>query len=158
LAASGFQVSGVTATLTTVLLLTVRVVLALTLPELHVIVALPSATPDASPPALMVAMFVEEDVQVTELVALLVVLLPYVAVAVNCCVLPGWTEVFKGEIASAVMVVEEGKNCPQLAIISRTGTAKAISERDRNRFTNSILPLGVASGEGSRSACYVHEM
>jgi hypothetical protein len=159
LAASGFQVVGVTATLVTVLLLTVRVVLALTLPELHVIVVLPSATPDASPPLLMVAMFVEDDAQVTELVALPVVLLPYVAVAVYCCVLPGCTDVVNGEICSAVMVVEDGKNCPQPAIISSTGTAMAISESERSRFTNSILPLGVASGEGCQpgSCDYFYE-
>ena len=154
LAARGFQVIGVTATLVTVLLLTVRVVLALTLPELHVIVVLPSATPDASPPLLMVAMFVEDDAQVTWLVALPVVLLPYVAVAVNCCVLPGWTDVVNGEICNDVIVVEEGKNCPQPAIISSTGTARAISESEHSRFTNSILPLGVASGEGCKpGAC-----
>lgn len=76
LAASGFQVSGVTATLTTVLLLTVRVVLALTLPVLQEIVVLPSATPVASPVLLMVAIFVEDEVQVTSLVASPVVLLP----------------------------------------------------------------------------------
>jgi hypothetical protein len=69
-------VSGVTATLVTVLLLTVRVVLALTLPDEQVMVVVPSATPVASPLLLMVATFVEDDVHVTELVALPVVLLP----------------------------------------------------------------------------------
>ena len=76
MAASGFHVSGVTATLVTVLLLTVRVVLALTLPDEQVMVVVPSATPVASPLLLMVATFVEDDVHVTELVALPVVLLP----------------------------------------------------------------------------------
>ena len=76
LAARGFQVTGVTATLTTVLLLTVNVVLAVTLPDAQVMVVLPSATPVAKPLLLMVAMLVDVDVHVTLFVAFPVLPLP----------------------------------------------------------------------------------
>jgi hypothetical protein len=58
-------VLGVTAKLVTVLLLTLRLVLAITLPDLAEMVVEPSATAVASPELLMVAMFVDEDPHVT---------------------------------------------------------------------------------------------
>jgi len=53
-----------------------------------VIVADPEATPVARPEELMVAMEVSEEFQVTDEVMSPVVLSAYVAVALNCCVLP----------------------------------------------------------------------
>lgn len=62
--------------LVTVWLLTVRVVVALTLPDLAEIVVVPKATAVARPPVAMVAMLVDEEAHVTWLVASPVVLLP----------------------------------------------------------------------------------
>ncbi len=71
----------------TVLLLTVNVALAVTLLlDLAVIVVVPSATPVANPELLMVATPVDEEVQVTVEETSPVLLLPKVAVAVNCWV------------------------------------------------------------------------
>jgi len=70
---------------------TVSVVLPLTVPELAVMVVVPTATAVARPPAAMVAAAGVDDVQVTEAVMSCVELSAYVAVAVNCCVRPAGT-------------------------------------------------------------------
>jgi hypothetical protein len=68
---------GLMAMLVMVLLLTVKPVLAITLPDLAWIVVCPSVVPAVAKPALlMVAMFVTEEVHVTEFVTSPVVLLP----------------------------------------------------------------------------------
>ncbi len=68
-----------------VLLLTVSAAVSVTLlVDLAVIVVVPTATPVANPALLMVATLVEEEVQVTCEVTSPVLLLPKVAVAVNC--------------------------------------------------------------------------
>ncbi len=74
--------------LTMVLLLTVTGAVAVTLLlfDLAVMVVVPSATPVASPELSMVATVGEEDVHVTCDVTSPDVLLPKVAVAVNCSV------------------------------------------------------------------------
>lgn len=70
--------------------LTVRVVLAVCFPEVAVMVVLPRLVPAvASPELLMVAIFADEDDQVTVEEMSLVLLLPNVPVALNCCVLLG---------------------------------------------------------------------
>lgn len=102
-------VDGLTATEVTVRLLTVNTVFALTLPDFAVMVVVPVATPVASPAVLIVAMLVFDEVQVTWFVASPIVLLPKVAVAVNCLLFCGLTNGPVGEIESAVIVLEEGK-------------------------------------------------
>ncbi len=74
-----------------VLLLTVTGAVAVTLLllDLAVMVVVPSATAVTSPEVLTMAIFRDEDVQVTCDVTLPEVLLPNVAVAVNCCVVVG---------------------------------------------------------------------
>lgn len=75
----------VTAILVTTLLLTVRVVEALKLPEVAVMVVLPVPAPAvASPAVLMVAMSVDDELQVTVEVTSRVLPSPNVPVAVNC--------------------------------------------------------------------------
>lgn len=75
-----------------VALLTISVVVPETLPDRAVIVLLPAATEVATPlkpvALLMVAVPVLEELQVTDLVRSCVVLLEYMPVAVNCCVVP----------------------------------------------------------------------
>ena len=100
-------------------MLTVRVVVAVTLlpeePEVEtaVMVVFPIATAVASPALLMVAMLVAEEVQVTWEVKSCVPPLPRVAVAVNCCVFPGGTEVLLGVTASDTTELLETKKLPQ---------------------------------------------
>lgn len=74
-----------------VLLLTVTGAVAITLLllDLAVMVAVPSATPLTSPELLTEAILGGEEVHVTCVVTLPCVLLPKVAVAVNCCVVVG---------------------------------------------------------------------
>ena len=102
--------AGLMARLVTVLLLTVSVALAVTLlVDLAVIVVVPNATPVASPEVSIVAMAGEEDVQVTCEVTSPVLLLPKVAVALNCWVAVGFTKALVGETASETIVVDLGK-------------------------------------------------
>lgn len=98
----------------TVLLLTVTRAVAVTLPDLAVMVEFPNATPVTSPPVSTVAMLVAEDSQVTVDVTSPVELFPNVAVAVNCWVPVGLTKALVGDNVIAVIVSEEGKNPPQL--------------------------------------------
>jgi hypothetical protein len=73
-----------------VVVLTVSVVLALTLPEVAFMVVLPVLAPAvANPDVLMVAMPAEEEVQVTVELTSRDVPSPKLPVAVNCCVLLG---------------------------------------------------------------------
>jgi hypothetical protein len=102
--------AGLMARLVTVLLLTVSVALAVTLlVDFAVIVVVPNATPVASPEVSIVAMAGEEDVQVTCEVTSPVLLLPKVAVALNCWVAVGFTKALVGETASETIVVDLGK-------------------------------------------------
>lgn len=95
----------------TVLLLTVRVTpVALTLlVDFALMVVVPSATPVASPELSMVAMVGDEEVQVTSEVTSPVLLLPKVAVALNCWVAFGMTKAPVGDIASETIVLDPGK-------------------------------------------------
>ncbi len=63
---------------------TVRRVDPLIVPDVAVIVEVPTATAVANPAILMVAVLVAEEVQVAELRRFAVVPLEYVPVAVNC--------------------------------------------------------------------------
>jgi hypothetical protein len=91
--------AGAIVMLLTTCVLTKSVVEAVTPPLLTVIVVVPGATPVATPELSMVATVVEEEVHVDCDVTSLVVLSPMVAVAVNCCVLPGWIVALVGESA-----------------------------------------------------------
>jgi hypothetical protein len=110
----GFDGVMVIALIVLVLTVTVAVEVMLLL-DLAVIVAVPRATPVASPEPLTVATPVEDDVQVTCEVTSPVLLLPKVAVAVNCCVPPGVMYPLAGDSDSETMVVAEGKKPEQLA-------------------------------------------
>ena len=79
---------GVTAMLSMVAALTVRLALAVCPSKLAVISEFPGASAVASPPVLMVATVVVAEVQVVELVTSWVELSLKVAVAVNCWVVP----------------------------------------------------------------------
>jgi hypothetical protein len=88
-------------------------------------VAVPKVTPVSRPELLMVAAAVLSEDHVTEDVTSPVELLPKVAVAVYCCVTPGATVLLAGSTWSAVMDVEEGKNCPQPTAAKRLRMMKA---------------------------------
>jgi hypothetical protein len=113
--------------LTMVVLLTVTgaVAVALLLFDLAVMLVLPSATPVTSPELLTVAMLGEEDVQVTCDVTSPDVLLPKVAVAVNCCVVVGVMNALLGDKVIAVISVDEGKNPPPQLLSRRAITTAA---------------------------------
>jgi hypothetical protein len=100
-----------------VLLLTVRgaVAVALLLVDFAVMVEVPSATAVTNPELSIVATFVLDDNQVTLSVTSPLVLLPKIAVAVNCCVLVGVIHPLVGERESEVIESEAGKNPLQLA-------------------------------------------
>lgn len=112
---------GLIAMLTMVLLLTVTgaVAVALLLFDLAVMVVLPSATPVTRPELSTVATLGEEEVQVTCEVTSPDVLLPKVAVAVNCCVVVGVIKALAGDKVIAVISVDEGKNPPPQLLSSR---------------------------------------
>ena len=119
-----------------VLLLTVMGAVAVTLLllDLAVMVVLPRATAVASPEVSMVATLVEDDSQVTCEVTSPVVLLPKVAVAVNCAVVVGVIHALVGDNASAVMESEAGKNPLQLlrstaTVIAAVNFAHCVSRR-----------------------------
>lgn len=85
--------------------------MAITPPDLALIVVVPSVVPAvASPVVLMVAILLEEDDQVTVLVASPVVLLPKVAVAVYCCVALGMMTEFSGDSVRETIWLADGKN------------------------------------------------
>lgn len=95
---------GLMAMLVIVLLLTVRPVVAITLPDWALIVVVPKAVPAVARPVLLIdAMLVEEELHVTWLVASPCVLLPNVAVALNCWVAPGWIVVLRGDMVREVI-------------------------------------------------------
>lgn len=100
-----------------VLLLTVRgaVAVALLFVDFAVMVVDPSAIAVTKPELLIVAMFVFDDNHVTLSVTSPLVLLPKIAVAVNCCVLVGVIHPLVGERESEVIESEAGKNPLQLA-------------------------------------------
>ena len=82
----------------------------------------------------MVATLVEDDSQVTCEVTSPVVLLPKVAVAVNCAVVVGVIHALVGDNASAVMESEAGKNPLQLlrstaTVIAAVNFAHHVSRR-----------------------------
>ena len=90
---------------------------------------------------MMLAMLVGVVDQVTWLVTSPVELLPKVAVAVNCCVTLGATVEFAGKIWSEVMVVDDGKNWPQLVENASAQRGTNIT-RDKDFLdTQSIVPL-----------------
>lgn len=112
---------------------TVRVVLALRLPEATLMVEVPRFTAVANPVLLMVATVGEEDVQVAVLLMSLVVKSPNVPVAVNCCVL-AVPEVlcsviagFAGEREIAARSCELMKNLPQLSAVARQRSAAIVT-------------------------------
>ena len=78
---------------------------------------------------LIVATAVGLELQVTWDVTSAVVLFPYVAVAVYCWVVPGWTVALEGRTCNDVMVFEPGKNCPQPITPSRIVHTTAIREK-----------------------------
>jgi len=127
--------------LTIVLLLTVTgaVAVALLLFDLAVMVVLPSATPVTSPELLTVATLGEEDVQVTCEVTSPEVLLPKVAVAVNCCVVVGVMNALVGDKVIAVISVDEGKNPPP-QLLSRRAVKRAAAIPP-NRITRCMLAV-----------------
>lgn len=93
---------------------------AVTLPDFAPIVVFAKVVPDgrlaaavASPAALMVATLVAEEDQVTWEVTSPVVLLPKVAVAVNCCVPLGKAKALVGLMLSETISLAEGKKRPQ---------------------------------------------
>ncbi len=108
--------AAVTEMLLTVVVLTVRVVLVLTLPEVAVMVVLPVlVVAVANPELLMVAIVGEEEDQVTVDVTSREVPSPKLPVAVNCCVLLGAIVGFEGVSETATSVFPETKNLPQPA-------------------------------------------
>lgn len=100
-------------------------VLPMTLPLWALTVVVPKDTPVSRPVLLMVAMLVAVVLHVTLLVTSPVLLLPKVAVAVYCWVTPGATIAFDGRTCSAVMEVDDGKNCPQPMKASRQASTRA---------------------------------
>ncbi len=126
------------------MLLTVTGAVAVTLLlfDLAVMVVLPSATPVARPELLMVATPGEEDVQVTCEVTSPFVLLPKVAVAVNCCVVVGVRKALAGDKEMAVISVDEGKNPPPQLLSRRTVKMPAANlPHHKSRCTLPILIL-----------------
>ena len=131
--------------LTMVVLLTVTgaVAVALLLFDLAVMLVLPSATPVTSPELLTVAMLGEEDVHVTCEVTSPEVLLPKVAVAVNCCVVVGVMKALVGDKVIAVISVDEGKNPPP-QLLSRRAVRRAVKRAAAippNRITRCMLAV-----------------
>src|ERR1039458_7332400 len=117
---------GLTEMLTMVLLLTVSTDAGeITLPDFAVMFVVPSATAVASPAVLMVAILVADDTQVTCEVTSPVELSPNVPVAVYCCVAVGLIWALVGERVIETIVLEDGKNCPQLATIIVTKSPAA---------------------------------
>lgn len=108
------------------LLLTVSDAVPFTVPDVAVMVLVPTATAVASPVLLMVAMLGAEEVQVTCELTLPVVLLPKVAVAVNCCVAFGRIMALAGDSEIDTIVSAEGKNPPQL-LSSKAARTPALS-------------------------------
>ena len=98
------------------MLLTVigAVAVTLLLFDLAVSVAVPSATPVRRPEPLTVAMLSLDDDHDTWDVTSPVVLLPKVAVAVNCLVLCGLTNALVGDSEIDTIWSEAGKKPPQL--------------------------------------------
>ena len=92
-------VAGVTAIDTTVGAVTVNVVEPAILPEVAVIVDLPTATPFARPAAVIVAVAAVPELQVTLPVRFCVELSLKVPVAVNCCVSPAASDGLAGVTA-----------------------------------------------------------
>jgi hypothetical protein len=99
-----------------VLLLTVRgaVAVALLFVDFAVMVAVPSATAVTNPALSMVATFVFDDSHVTLSVTSPLVLLPKIAVAVNCCVFVGVIQPLVGDRERDVIESEAGKKPLQL--------------------------------------------
>jgi len=125
-----------------VLLLTVTGAVAVTLLlfDLAVMVVVPKATPVTRPELLMVATFGEEEVQVTCEVTSPDVLLPKVAVAVNCCVVVGVIKALVGDKVIAVISVDEGKNpSPQLLSSRAVKTPAATLPHHTSRCTLVVL-------------------
>ena len=128
---------GETVTLVTVELLTVNPVWAMTLPDLAAIVVVPRREPAVARPALlMVAILVAVELQVTEVVASPVVLLPKVAVAVYCCTPPGAMLVFKGETVRATIAFAEGKKLPQAVNDTQIATAARKAKTSSWEYTD----------------------
>lgn len=122
---------GLIVRLVTVLLLTVRVVVAVTLLlDFAVIVEVPSATPVANPEeASMVAMALWDEIQVTWSVTSPWELFPKVAVAVYCCVPCGLTKAPPGEIVIETIVSLLGKKPEQL--VRRMAIRQATAHRPK---------------------------
>lgn len=118
---------GFTVTDMIVLLLTVRgaAAVALLFVDFAVIVVFPNATAVTNPDASIVAILVLDDNQVTLSVTSPLVLLPKIAVAVNCCVLVGVIQPLVGDSDSDVMESEAGKNPLQLARSRAVATVTA---------------------------------
>jgi hypothetical protein len=116
-------VAGVTEIELSTAAVTARVADPLTAPEVAVMVAVPVATPAANPPLFIVATELEDEVQVTLLVKFCVVLLLYVPVAVNCCVLPAATVAEAGvteilvRTAGVTVKADEPLIVPEVAVI-----------------------------------------
>lgn len=101
-------VAGVTVMLDTVFAaaVTSSVARAVKLPSVAVMVTAPAAIAVARPEPFTVATAVFDELQLMPEVGVAVVPLLYVAVAVNCCVVPTVTETVAGERESAVMVTD----------------------------------------------------
>lgn len=127
---------GLMARLVTVVLLTVSVAVEVTLlVDFAVIVVVPNAKPVANPALVIVAMPVEEEVQVTCEETSPVLLLPKVAVALNCWVALGITKALAGEIATETIVSDPGKKPEQL--LSEIANGKVMANF-QNRESPSI--------------------
>lgn len=108
-------------------LLTVMVTLLVTpLLDFAVMVVVPKATAVANPELSIVATPVEDEVQVTLEVTSPVLLLPKVAVALNCCVACGMTKAPLGETASETTVSLPGKKPEQLPINNTNNRAATV--------------------------------
>lgn len=142
-----------------VLLLTVMGAVAVTLLlyDFAVSVAVPRATPVNSPELLIVAMLWLEEVHDTCDVTSPVVLLPKVAVAVNCCVPCGFTHALPGESEIETTASDAGKKPPQLLsnIAITIGAANLLKYLKRLmcfdvsplpfRYANIIMMLGLGN-------------
>lgn len=124
-----------------VLLLTVigAVAVALLLVDFAVMVAVPSATAVTNPELSIVATFVLDDNHVTLSVTSPLVLLPKIAVAVNCWVLVGVIHPLVGERESEVIESEAGKNPLQLARSRADATVNASLPYHFSRSISNIL-------------------
>lgn len=121
-----------------VLLLTVTGAVAVTLLlfDFAVMVVVPRATPVTRPVALTVATLGEDESQVTCEVTLLFVLLPSVAVAVNCWVPLGTIKALVGDKEIETIASAAGKNPPQLL---RTIAAKSPAPTLPNQVSHCTL-------------------